>query len=282
MLWLPTNPKLLGIDPAAPASWRARVIPRAAGVLPVILLYQRWSSFKALVLFIVATALAPVRLCGIGLSTRPADAAPPCHVTAALLVSVSGVIAIWCPMRPRSTRCTCVAAGSRGGRRLQVRRHPNVLAWLGFFDHFLLSAPLLAIPWCQPSSPVAGGVETRGIGLRRHSGRDDANLGGAHQPVGAPRRQRRSADLAFQVARVDQQRFPVRAVRQHGLEQVGGTTFAPLFMECLVSLISGCLPPSSIHHAGHHAGQFTRCPCRRWRSAHLQDGLTDGIRIPDR
>lgn len=168
MLWLPTNLKVLGIDPAAASQLLARAaILALPGVLPVILLYQRWSSFKALVLFIVATALS---LFGFALLAflNLRDATLTSGVTAALLISVSGVIAMLVPyaaeiypVHLRGSGSGAVAGASKFGGILG-----GLLAWLGFFDHFLLSALLLAIPLLVSALILwRSGVETRGIGL---------------------------------------------------------------------------------------------------------------------
>lgn len=168
LLWLPTNLKLLGIDPAAASNLLARAAVLALpGIVPVILLYQRWSSFKSLVLFIAATALSLLGFALLALLDLR-DPALTSMATAALLVSVSGVIAMLIPyaaeiypVHLRGTGSGAVAGSSKFGGILGA-----AMAWLGFFDHFLMSASLLAVPMLASAVLLwRNGIETRGVRL---------------------------------------------------------------------------------------------------------------------
>ena len=87
---------------------------------------------------------------------------------AALLVSVSGVIAMLIPyaaeiypLRLRGTGSGVIAASSKFGGILGAG-----LGVIGFFDHFALSAALLALPMAVSAVMLGrSGVETRGQGL---------------------------------------------------------------------------------------------------------------------
>jgi len=168
LLWLPTNLKELGVDPAAASALLAKSAFFALpGIAVVILLYQRWSSFKALVLFIALTAavllgfaaLAAFQIRSTGLTTV---------ATAALLVSVSGVIAMLIPyaaeiypVHLRGSGSGVIAASSKFGGILGA-----ALALFSFFDHFALSAVALALPMAVSAAMLwRSGVETRGIAL---------------------------------------------------------------------------------------------------------------------
>lgn len=168
LLWLPTNLTQLGIDAGATSALLARSsIYALPGIALVIWLYHRWSSVKALVLFIVLTAaalLAFVALALLGLRS----AAITTIATAALLVSVSGVIAMLIPyaaeiypVRLRGSGSGVVAASSKLGGIVAA-----VFALGGFFEHFVLAAALLALPMLVSAVMLwRSGVETRGIGL---------------------------------------------------------------------------------------------------------------------
>jgi len=168
LLWLPSNLKLLGIDPAAASGLLARsALLALPGIAPVILLYQRWSSFKALAMFAAATALALVAFALLDLLALR-DAALTSAVTAGLLISISGVIAMLIPyaaeiypVHLRGSGSGAIAGASKFGGILGA-----ALAGLGFFDHFLLSALLLAVPMLASAWLLwRSGVETRGVGL---------------------------------------------------------------------------------------------------------------------
>lgn len=165
LLWLPTNLTELGVDAAAASALLARSAFYALpGIAAVIWLYYRWSSFRSLVLFLGLTAaalLAFAALDVLGLRSTGLTTA----AIAALLVSVSGVIAMLIPyaaeiypLRLRGTGSGVIAASSKFGGILGAG-----LGVLGFFDHFALSAALLAVPMAASAVMLwRSGVETRG------------------------------------------------------------------------------------------------------------------------
>jgi putative MFS transporter len=137
------------------------------GIALVIWLYHRWSSYKALVLFIALTTLSLLlffAMGAMGLRSEPATIV----ATAALLVSVSGVIAMLIPyaaeiypVHLRGTGSGVVAASSKAGGILGA-----VLGVFGFFDAFALSALLIALPMAASGVMLLrSGVETRGVRL---------------------------------------------------------------------------------------------------------------------
>ena len=168
LLWLPTNLTELGVDAAAASALLAKsAIYALPGIALVIWLYYRWSSFKSLVLFLGLTAasllvFAALDTAGIHSSLLTTGA------IAALLVSVSGVIAMLIPyaaeiypLRLRGTGSGVIAASSKFGGILGAG-----LGVLGFFDHFALSAALLALPMAASAIMLGrSGVETRAQGL---------------------------------------------------------------------------------------------------------------------
>ncbi|MFP7723701.1 MFS transporter [Lysobacter sp. A3-1-A15] len=168
LLWLPTNLSELGIDPAATSALLARsAIYALPGIALVIWLYYRWSSFKSLVLFLGLTAGSLLVFGALDmLSIR--SVVMTTLATAALLVSVSGVIAMLIPyaaeifpLRLRGTGSGVIAASSKFGGIVGAG-----LGVAGFFDHFALSAILLALPMAAAAILLnRSGVETRGRGL---------------------------------------------------------------------------------------------------------------------
>lgn len=168
LLWLPTNLKELGVDGAAASMLLARsAILALPGIVLVVLLYQRWSSFKALVLFNAMTALTLLWFALLGMF-HIQSAAITILATASLLISVSGVIAMLIPyaaeiypVHLRGSGSGLIAASSKFGGILGTG-----LAILSFFDHFIFSAALLAIPMAVSAWMLwSNGIETRGIGL---------------------------------------------------------------------------------------------------------------------
>jgi putative MFS transporter len=168
LLWLPTNLRELGVDATATSALLARsAVLALPGIAVVILLYHLWSSFKALVLFIALTAgcmLAFALLAGLGVRSESATTL----ATVALLVSVSGVIAMLIPyaaeiypVHLRGSGSGLIAASSKLGGIVGA-----VLALFGFFEHFMLSALLIALPMAISAALLwRSGVETRGVGL---------------------------------------------------------------------------------------------------------------------
>jgi putative MFS transporter len=137
------------------------------GIGVVIWLYHRWSSFKSLVLFIALTALTLLvffAMVTAGVHSKAATIA----ATVALLVSVSGVIAMMIPyaaeiypVHLRGTGSGVIAASSKFGGILGA-----LLGVLGFFGNFALSALLIAVPMAISGVMLwRSGIETRGQGL---------------------------------------------------------------------------------------------------------------------
>ena len=165
LLWLPTNLVELGVDASQASALLARsAVLALPGIGVVIWLYHRWSSIKSLVLFIALTTLSLLAFFAMGLAQLQSAAAT-VVATAALLVSVSGVIAMLIPyaaeiypVHLRATGSGVIAAASKFGGILGAG-----LAILGFFDHFVLSALLIAVPMALSGLMLLrSGIETRG------------------------------------------------------------------------------------------------------------------------
>jgi len=165
LLWLPVNLTQLGVDPKAASALLARgAILALPGIALVVWLYQRWSTVKSLVLFIVLSALSLLGFAAIGWLQLRAPAVTTAAV-AALLVSTSGVIAMLIPyaaeiypVQLRGTGAGIIAASSKAGGIIGA-----ALGVAGFFEHFALSALLIALPMLIAAIMLArAGVETRG------------------------------------------------------------------------------------------------------------------------
>ncbi len=168
LLWLPLNLVKLGVDPAGASALLARsAFIALPGIGVVVWLYHRWSSVGSLVLFIALTAaalLAFVAMAVLDLRSAPLTTA----ATAALLVSVSGVIAMLIPyaaeiypVHLRGTGSGVIAASSKFGGILGAG-----LGVLGFFEHLALAAALIALPMMAAAAMLLRtGIETRGLGL---------------------------------------------------------------------------------------------------------------------
>lgn len=168
VLWLPVNLVHMGVDATGASALLARsAILALPGIGVVIWLYHRWSSFKSLVLFIALTALALLAFFAMGLAGLHSETAT-ITATAALLVSVSGVIAMLIPyaaeiypVHLRGTGSGVIAAASKFGGILGAG-----LGVLGFFGNFMLSALLIAVPMAISGVMLwRSGIETRGQGL---------------------------------------------------------------------------------------------------------------------
>ncbi len=165
LLWLPVNLTELGVDPKAASAVLAKsAILALPGIAVVIALYHYWSSFRSLVLFIALTAMALLAFAAIGfLQVRSQALTIAC--TAALLVTISGVIAMLIPyaaeiypVHLRGTGSGSIAASSKFGGILGAG-----LGVLGFFGHFALSALLIALPMVVACILLLrSGIETRG------------------------------------------------------------------------------------------------------------------------
>lgn len=168
VLWLPVNLTELGVDPKAASALLARsAVYALPGIALVVWLYHRWSSFRALVLFIALSALALLAFCAVALGGVRSEAMT-VAATAALLVSTSGVIAMLIPyaaeiypVHLRGTGSGLIAASSKFGGIVGAG-----LGVAGFFSHFALSALLIAVPMAISGVLLLrGGVETRGYRL---------------------------------------------------------------------------------------------------------------------
>lgn len=168
LLWLPANLVALGIDAQASAALLARsAIIALPGIGVVVWAYQRWSSIRSLVLFIALTALSLLFFFAIALA-GVRSAALTTVGTVALLLSISGVIATLIPyaaeiypVHLRSTGAGLIAGGSKFGGILGA-----LVGVAGLFEHFMLSALLLALPMALAGWMLARcGIETRGHGL---------------------------------------------------------------------------------------------------------------------
>ena len=168
VLWLPVNLVQMGVDAAGASALLARsAIIALPGIGVVIWLYHRWSSFKSLVLFIALTTLALLAFFAMGAAGLRSQAVT-IAATSALLVSVSGVIAMLIPyaaevypVHLRGTGSGLIAAASKFGGILGAG-----LGVLGFFGNFMLSAMLIAVPMAVSGVMLwRSGIETRGQGL---------------------------------------------------------------------------------------------------------------------
>ncbi|MEO6076581.1 MAG: MFS transporter [Dokdonella sp.] len=168
LLWLPTNLVQLGI----PASDSSALLAQSAlfalpGIPLVVWLYHRWSTIKSLILFIALSTLSLLAFVVIAmLELRSAMATT--SATVALLISISGVIAMLIPyateiypVQMRGTGSGVIAASSKFCGILGA-----ALGMVGFFDHFVLSATLIAIPLAISGGLLLrSGIETRGCRL---------------------------------------------------------------------------------------------------------------------
>lgn len=168
LLWLPTNLTELGIDSAATSALLAKsAIYALPGIALVIWLYYRWSSYKSLVLFLGLTSVS-LLVFAVLAAMSVYSAFLTTAAIAALLISVSGVIAMLIPyaaeiypLHLRGTGSGVIAASSKFGGILGAG-----LGIVGFFDHFALSAALLGLPMAASAIMLGrSGVETREQGL---------------------------------------------------------------------------------------------------------------------
>jgi putative MFS transporter len=168
VLWLPANLHKLGMDARAASALMAQsALLAIPGIAAVVWLYQHWSSFKSLVLFVALTVLALLAFAVIevgGLRVQSFMIA----ATVMLLIAISGVIATMIPyaaeiypVHLRGTGSGLIAAGSKAGGILGA-----VLGVAGLFDSFLWSALVIAVPMTLAGSMLwFGGIETRGRAL---------------------------------------------------------------------------------------------------------------------
>ena len=165
MLWLPTSLGAMGMDAAVASGLLARsALLAVPGIAIVIVLYHRWSSVRALVLFAALTAGALLAFCAIEIA-RVRDPAVLVAATVWLLVSASGVIAMLIPYaaeiypsRLRGTGSGLIAASSKFGGILGA-----VCGVTGILNDLLLSGVAIAATMAVAAVLVARcGIETRG------------------------------------------------------------------------------------------------------------------------
>ncbi len=168
LLWLPTNLGAMGMDATAASALLARsALLALPGIALVIWLYHRWSSIKALVLFIALTTATLLVFFALGIA-RVQSTTAMVLTTALLLVSSSGVIAMLIPyaaeiypVHLRGTGSGVIAASSKFGGILGAG-----FGVLGVFGHFAASALLIAVPMAVAAFMlIRSGIETRGRGL---------------------------------------------------------------------------------------------------------------------
>ena len=168
LLWLPTNLVQLGIPAAGSNTLLAQSALFALPGIPLVVwLYHRWSTIKSLILFIALSTLAMLAFLVIAL-LQLQSAIATMFAAVALLVSISGVIAMLIPyateiypVQMRGTGSGVIAASSKFGGILGA-----ALGAVGFFDHFVLSAALIAIPLAISAVLlIRSGIETRGYRL---------------------------------------------------------------------------------------------------------------------
>jgi putative MFS transporter len=165
LLWLPVNLGRMGMDPGAASGLLAKsALLALPGVALVILLYHRWSSIRALVLFVALSAATLLAFFAMGVAGVKSTAAM-VAATAFLLVSASGVIATLIPyaseiypVHLRGTGAGIVAASSKFGGILGA-----LFGVMGLLGHFALSALLISMPMLVSAAMLwRSGIETRG------------------------------------------------------------------------------------------------------------------------
>ena len=165
LLWLPTNLRAMGMDAGTATALLARsAILAMPGIAVVIWLYHRWSSIKALVLFIALTSASLLAFFAMGLMHMQSQAAM-LLATVGLLVSSSGVIAMLIPyaaeiypVHLRGTGSGVIAACSKFGGILGA-----LFGVLGLFGNLTLSALFIALPMAISAVMLLrSGIDTRG------------------------------------------------------------------------------------------------------------------------
>jgi len=165
VLWLPVNLVKLGIAAKATSTllaWSA--VLALPGIGLVVWLYHRWSAIKTLVLFIALSALSLLTFCALA-ALELHSAAAVTIATVALLISTSGVIAMLIPyaaeiypVHYRGTGAGLIAASSKFGGIVGAG-----LGVAGFFEHFVLSGVLIAVPLAVSGAVLLRrGIDTRG------------------------------------------------------------------------------------------------------------------------
>jgi len=168
VLWLPANLHKLGLDTQAAGTLMAQsALLAIPGIALVVWLYQHWSSFRTLVLFVALTVLALLAFAVIEVGGLRAESFT-IAATVLLLVAISGVIATMIPyaaeiypVHLRGTGSGLIAAGSKAGGILGA-----ILGVAGLFDSFVVSALVIAVPMTIAGAMLwRSGVETRGVEL---------------------------------------------------------------------------------------------------------------------
>lgn len=165
LLWLPTNLRTMGLDGDTVSSLLARsAVLALPGIAVVVWLYHRWSSIRALVLFLALTTAALLAfwaLAASGTRSQPLLLA----ASVGLLLSSSGVIAMLIPyaaeiypVHSRGTGSGLVAAASKFGGIVGAG-----IGVLGGFAHLAESALAIAVPMGVSALLLArAGIDTRG------------------------------------------------------------------------------------------------------------------------
>ncbi len=165
LLWLPTNLRSMGLDASTATALLARsAIYALPGIGVVVWLYHRWSSIRALVLFIALTSASLLSFFVMGQFDLHATSAM-VAATAALLVSSSGVIAMLIPyaaeiypVHLRGTGSGAIAASSKFGGILGA-----LCGVMGYSGNITWLALLIAIPMAISGVMLLrAGVDTRG------------------------------------------------------------------------------------------------------------------------
>ncbi len=168
MYWLPSNLASMGMDSGAASALLARSAFFALPGIPVVTwMYHRWSSIKALALFIVlciGSLLAFFVLGRLGMLTTTVIVI----TTVSLLISSSGVIAMLIPyaaeiypVHLRATGSGVIAASSKFGGILGA-----VGGVVGAFNDMAVSALLIALPMTISAAMLLrSGIDTRGRDL---------------------------------------------------------------------------------------------------------------------
>lgn len=165
VLWLPANLAKLGLDVRAASALMAQsALLAIPGIALVVWLYQRWSSFKSLVLFLGLTVLGLLAFAAIEVGGVHSDTVT-IAATATLLIAISGAIATMIPyaaeiypVHLRGTGSGLIAAGSKAGGVLGA-----LLGVAGLFDSFLWSAVVIAVPMTVSGVMLwRNGIETSG------------------------------------------------------------------------------------------------------------------------
>jgi putative MFS transporter len=168
LLWLPTNLRALGMAGAAASGLLAKsALFSLPGIALVVWLYHRWSSVKALVVFIGLTSASLLAFAAMDLLGLRSPAAM-LLAAIALLVSSSGVIAMLIPyaaeiypVHLRGTGSGAVAAASKFGGIVGA-----VAGVFGGFEQMAWSALAIALPMAASALLLwRGGIDTRGRAL---------------------------------------------------------------------------------------------------------------------